>query len=136
MNIQIQIEGLDELLDRLQRFGGIHGVQARVGNDLGYAPFVGSSRFQAGIHRGRWTTDEQAIQLEEDEIRKDFQTAVDAGLKARTLRINPLRVAAEAAVLRLQTRMATYPAARSSSRYRRTGTYGRSWTTTIQELSK
>lgn len=136
MNIQIQIEGVDELLDKLQRFGGIRGVQARVGNDLGYAPFVGSQRLQARMHRGRWTTDEQAIRIEEDEIRRDFQAAVSAGLKAPMLQKNPLLVAAEAATLRLQARMATYPAARPNARYRRTGTYGRRWTTTIQELAK
>lgn len=129
--MEIEIRGLDELMAKLESIGRLRGVEATVGNNTSYAPFVGSSRFQANAHRGRWVTDEQAIQAERAEIEADFQVAVQAGLDAVVIRENPLLVAARMAVLRLQARMAAYPPPRGT--YRRTGTYGRRWTTRVEE---
>ena len=44
-----------------------------------------------------------------------------------------LRPPMQRAVFRLQAGMAKYPRARAASRYRRTGTLGRRWTTKIDE---
>lgn len=131
MSITLEIRGLDELYKRLETLKMLRGIRATVGNRVKYGPLVGSSRFQARVHRGRWTTDEQALREEEDEIRRDFEVAVQAGLEASMLTVNPLLKAAQAAVMRLQTKMATYPPSRGS--YRRTGTYGRLWTTEVVE---
>lgn len=49
------------------------GMEGRVGNNTTYGPFVQSKRFQARFHRGRWKTDEEAIQELRDEIIRDFE---------------------------------------------------------------
>ncbi|GIV82775.1 MAG: hypothetical protein KatS3mg051_2129 [Anaerolineae bacterium] len=55
-------------------------VRVRVGNNTSYAPLVGSSQFQARIHRGRWTTDMQALEQELPVIQRDLQRAIDEEL--------------------------------------------------------
>lgn len=57
-----------------------NGLTGKVGNATKYAPWVQSSRFQAGIHRGRWRTDENAIDENEDAIIRDFQKAITKAL--------------------------------------------------------
>jgi hypothetical protein len=42
-------------------------IRGEVGNNTRYAPWVQAQEFQAGPHRGRWTTDQQA--LEEEALR-------------------------------------------------------------------
>lgn len=49
---------------------------------------------------------------------------------------NVLRPPMQRAVFRLQRDMANYPPARPSSSYVRTGTYGRRWTTAINESNQ
>lgn len=49
--------------------------------------------------------------------------------------LNHLRPAMQRSVYRLQARMAQYPAQRSNSKYRRTGTLGRKWTSKIDQTS-
>lgn len=49
--------------------------------------------------------------------------------------LNHLRPAMQRSVYRLQARMAQYPAQRPNSRYRRTGTLGRKWTSKIDQSS-
>lgn len=49
---------------------------------------------------------------------------------------NVLRPPMQRAVFRLQRDMANYPPARPSSTYIRTGTYGRRWTTAINESNR
>jgi hypothetical protein len=41
---------------------------------------VGSQRFQAGIHRNRWGTDEQALRQELPIIQADFMATIDQAL--------------------------------------------------------
>lgn len=49
------------------------GLEGRVGNNTTYGPFVQSKRFQARFHRGRWRTDEEAIQELRPDILRDFE---------------------------------------------------------------
>jgi hypothetical protein len=55
-------------------------IYGRVGNNTKYAPWVGSQRFQAGIHRNRWGTDEQALRQELPIIQDDFTATIDRAL--------------------------------------------------------
>lgn len=48
-----------------------------VGNKVEYAPWVQSARFQAGIHRGRWQTDEQVAGQSRIEIAELFRQGVE-----------------------------------------------------------
>ena len=48
--------------------------------------------------------------------------------------VGRLKTPMQRAVIRLQARMAVYPPPPPNSRYRRTGTLGRRWTTEIQEF--
>lgn len=56
-------------------------LTGRAGNNLLYGPYVGSERFQARWHRGRWTTDQEALNLERHSIINDFQTAINTALE-------------------------------------------------------
>lgn len=56
------------------------GLQGRVGNNTRYAPYVGSERFQARVHRGRWNTDAGVLRQETPAITADFQQAIDRAL--------------------------------------------------------
>jgi hypothetical protein len=61
--------------------GSASGLTGRVGNNVPYAPFVGSSMFQTARHnRTGWRTDADAIRANEDVILADFQAAVDRAL--------------------------------------------------------
>jgi len=131
----LEIKGLDALHSKLNGLK-LKSIEARVGNNTEYGPLVGSKQFQAEAHKGRWTTDEQAIELERDAIEKDFQEAVNGAINSSNpIARNPLLVAADAAVKRLQTRMATYPPPPSGSTCQRTGTYGRRWTVEVKEVN-
>ena len=57
-----------------------NGVVGKVGNNVAYAPYVGSRMFQANVHRGRWTTDADAVQQNEAAIVDDFKDAIDRAL--------------------------------------------------------
>jgi hypothetical protein len=63
---------------RMAAVGG--GLQGRVGNNVAYGPYVGSERFQAKVHRGRWNTDERVMRQEAPGIVADFQSAIDKAL--------------------------------------------------------
>lgn len=56
------------------------GVEGRVGNNVKYGPFVGSARFQARIHAGRWNTDDKVVKEEQGAILTDYQQAIDKAL--------------------------------------------------------
>lgn len=56
------------------------GLQGKVGNNTRYGPFVGSERFQARVHRGRWNADAQVVRQEAPGILADFQQAIDKAL--------------------------------------------------------
>lgn len=56
------------------------GLTGRVGNNTVYGPFVQSSRFQAAVHRGRWQTDEQILERNQQRIVDDFQQAIQRAL--------------------------------------------------------
>lgn len=60
--------------------GNATGMVGRVGNNVRYGPFVGSERFQARIHRGRWNTDERVVRQEQPGIVADFQSEIDQAL--------------------------------------------------------
>jgi hypothetical protein len=58
-----------------------NGLVGRIGNNIGYGPFVGSSIFQTAQHRATgWTTDAKAVQDNEAAILADFQQAADRAL--------------------------------------------------------
>ena len=57
------------------------GLVGTVGIRLQYVPWVGSSAFQAAIHRGRWTTDRLAIQREKPRIVRDFKAEIRGALR-------------------------------------------------------
>ena len=59
------------------------GVTGKVGNNTEYAPWVQSERFQAGIHRGNWQTDEQVVERNRDRIVGDFQREIDKALEGK-----------------------------------------------------
>lgn len=65
---------------RVTKLAG-NGLQGRVGNNVRYAPFVGSERWQAGIHRGRWNTDDRVVREEMPGILADFQGVIDKALE-------------------------------------------------------
>jgi len=62
----------------------VNGLQGKVGISAksgdSYLPFVYSDRFQAGFHRGRWRTDQQARDKNEPAIVADFGHAIDRAL--------------------------------------------------------
>ena len=54
--------------------GGMHG---KIGNNTEYGPWVQSSQFQTRRHaRTGWITDQQALDRNENAIRREFETAV------------------------------------------------------------
>jgi hypothetical protein len=57
------------------------GLQGKVGIQLHYAPYVGSSLLQARVHRGRWLTDRQVVQRNRAAIVRDFQSAIRRALR-------------------------------------------------------
>jgi hypothetical protein len=57
------------------------GLQGKVGIQLHYAPLVGSARFQARVHRGRWLTDRQVVQRNRAAIVRDFQSEIRRALR-------------------------------------------------------
>lgn len=56
------------------------GLVGTVGNNTIYGPFVGSQRFQARVHRNRWTTDNQAVRRNEAAIVADFERVISDAL--------------------------------------------------------
>lgn len=64
---------------RVTKLAG-NGLQGRVGNNVRYAPYVGSERFQARTHRGRWNTDDRIVRQEQPGILADFQGVIDKAL--------------------------------------------------------
>jgi len=57
------------------------GLVGRVGNNVAYAPFVGSSIFQTRQHASTgWETDQKAVDENEAAILADFQQAIDRAL--------------------------------------------------------
>lgn len=59
---------------------GAGGLQGKIGNNTRYGPYVGSERFQARVHRGRWNTDDRVVRQEAPGILADFQQAIDKAL--------------------------------------------------------
>lgn len=49
--------------------------EGRIGNPTPYAPDVQGASEQKPVHRGRWMTDEQAIEAEYDAIKEQFEAA-------------------------------------------------------------
>lgn len=133
-DVNIELKGFNELSKKLSSIGEkVRSVDAIVGTNTSYAPWVGSQRFQARVHRGRWETDEGVLEHELSNIVEDFQVAIDAAIDAVHINENPIKVGAKAATLRVMSRMTNYPAPPIGSHYRRTLTYGRRWTTKVDE---
>lgn len=80
------VRGLDPRSERLgQRWThqvvmGGDFVRGEIGNNASYAPWVQSSEFQARIHRGRWTTDEDALREVLPKLQDDLRGVVVRGL--------------------------------------------------------
>lgn len=60
--------------------GAGEGLVGKVGNNTRYAPYVGSARWQAKIHQGRWNTDDQVVKEEAPAILADFTREIDRAL--------------------------------------------------------
>lgn len=134
MSFTIEVQGLAELQKKLGSLEHeLRGVRATLANPTVYGPWVGSSRFQARVHRKRWPTDEGSIERELPNIEADFQTAIDAALGSAIITRNPILVGAHAALLRLQNAMTKVPPPPSGSTYVRTNTYIRAWVTNYKE---
>lgn len=56
------------------------GLVGKVGNNVAYGPYVGSARWQAKVHQGRWNTDDQVIKEEAPAIVADFAREIDRAL--------------------------------------------------------
>lgn len=52
-------------------------VIGRVGNNTEYAPWVQSRQFQAGVHRGRWQTEQDVAERSAREIVEFFRIAIE-----------------------------------------------------------
>ena len=55
-------------------------VRGQVGNTASYAPWVQNEQFQARVHRDRWTTDQEALEAEKDNIEGDIERVLIRGL--------------------------------------------------------
>lgn len=53
-------------------------VGREVGNNTWYGPYVQSSQLQSHVHRGRWMTDEQALEQQASNIIDDVRNALRA----------------------------------------------------------
>jgi hypothetical protein len=60
---------------------GSGSLQASLTNRVPYGPFVQGDKTQAGMHRGRWITDQQAVTKETPAIEADFQDAIAQALQ-------------------------------------------------------
>ena len=61
-----------------------NGVTGTIGTNVSYAPWVQSERFQAWMHKGRWTnTDEKTVERLRTTIIEDFQRAIDRALEGK-----------------------------------------------------
>ena len=68
-----------DALSKIQPFGGgVHGI---IGTQLKYAPFVIDEDRQAGVHRGRWWTLQQAVRNQTQAIVDYWKKAVDLYIK-------------------------------------------------------
>lgn len=56
------------------------GLEGKVGNNTVYGPFVQSQMFQAGVHSGRWQTDQQVMDEQQASIVADFERAIQAAI--------------------------------------------------------
>jgi hypothetical protein len=54
------------------------GLEGRIGNNTSYGPFVQSAEDQAWVHQGRWQTDEEVANQNEDAIRADFLSTINS----------------------------------------------------------
>lgn len=52
-------------------------VVTKLGNNVEYAPWVQSRMLQARVHRGRWTTEVQAVEQNMSEISALFRAAIE-----------------------------------------------------------
>ncbi|MBI1296673.1 hypothetical protein GC175_17090 [bacterium] len=52
-------------------------LEARAGNNASYGPWVQSAEWQAWMHRGRWQTDEDAVETLSPVIEADFTRTID-----------------------------------------------------------
>jgi hypothetical protein len=58
------------------------GLRGKVGNNVSYAPYVQSAKFQATVHKGWWQTDEMAVRRNRAAIVRDFNSAIRRALQA------------------------------------------------------
>ena len=70
--------GREWTTDVNRHYGGVRGT---VGTNTEYAPWVQSQNFQAWMHKGRWLTDEGAIQKKRKDIIRDFEGTIRRALK-------------------------------------------------------
>ena len=131
----ITIRGLPEavrLFESMDR--NIRGVRGRVGNNISYGPLVGSHQFQRPVHRRTgWPRDLDVLNQRTPLIEQKFESALNAAVESGNVSRNPLVPPMHESVLVVQSDMSRYPPQPARSTYRRTGSYGRKWTTEVFE---
>lgn len=101
------------------------GKVGEVFNPVEYAPLVQDSRYQVGVHQGRWLTMQQAsedLMAHIDSLKDSILSGVVSGGSASEA-IARLNRALENMV----TMLRRYPPAPAGSRYIRTGELGAGW---------
>lgn len=58
----------------------IQGMNARMSNQKRYARYVQAEGSQAWMHKGRWTTDREALNAETPQITRDIDAAIERDL--------------------------------------------------------
>lgn len=65
------------------------GITGKLGNAVrdrrygrAYGPYVGDSEMQASVHRGRWETDQGALESNLDAILDDFAQAMNGAMES------------------------------------------------------
>lgn len=58
----------------------VNGLIGKIGNNTEYGPWVQSDQFQVAFHRGRWTTDAQALEANLENILRIFERGIERQL--------------------------------------------------------
>lgn len=65
---------------RLSQGGGV--LRGEIGNNTEYGPWVQSKEWQAGFHRGRWTTDQDVLDAEAPTVEAEANRLIARKLNA------------------------------------------------------
>jgi hypothetical protein len=128
-SVRVSVRGLKELrgqiiaLETMVQGGELGQVES---DNLDYNRYVQSEEEQAGIHRGRWLTEEGAVREHHRTVEKIYQAFFDEQL-AKDKPDGSLREPTAKAVVYLLDVMQHYPPPPMGSTYKRTGNLRSSW---------